>query len=96
MKRILSAAVLLATLVSTGFCYAAETVKTTPKEYYKYAGTAADPGYQDYIATSNKASQKNDSGSYAAQREQMKDRAAHSPKVSYPMINHKGTYGQAK
>ena len=78
MKRILIAAVLLASLVSTGLCYGADT------------------SYQDYVTKANKAAQKTDSGISAAEREKMKDRAAHSPRVSYPMINHKGTYGQAK
>ena len=96
MKKIMSAAILLATLVSAGMCYGADTVKTTPQEYFKYAGTSADPSYQDYVATSNRAQQKTGSGSYSAERERMRDRVAHSPRVSYPMINHKGTYGQAK
>jgi hypothetical protein len=78
MKKILSAAVLMASLVSGGFCYAAET------------------SFQDYVTKMNREAHKTDSGISAAEREKMKDRAAHSPRVSYPMINHKGTYSQAK
>ncbi len=96
MKKILSGAILLASLISTVFCFGAESVKTTPGEYFKYAGTAADPSFQDYVATSNSVSQKSGSGSYTAELERTRDRAAHSPRYSVPMISHKGTYGQAK
>lgn len=78
MKMILSALVIMASLVSGGFCYAADT------------------SFHDYVTKMNREAQKTDPGISAAERERMKDRAAHSPRVSYPMINHKGTYGQAK
>lgn len=100
MKKILSAAAVLTLLFSTGLCYGAETYKTTPQEYFKHAGTSADPGYQDYIASQdrkNTNSQKtSNSGSYAAERERMQERVRNSPRYTVPHINHKGTYGQAK
>jgi len=99
MKKILSAAAVLALLATTGLCYGADTVKTTPQEYFKYAGTAADPSYQDYVATSSRSEKgKNtgNSGSYTAERERMQERVRNSPRYTVPHINHKGTYGQAK
>lgn len=99
MKRILSAAAILTLLASTGLCYGADPVKTTPQEYFKHAGTAADPSYQDYVATSAQRERKNNggnSGSYAAEREKMKERQRNSPRYSVPNINRKGSYGQAK
>jgi len=100
MKKVLSAAAVLTLIFSTGLCYGADTVKTTPQEYFKHAGTAADPSYQDYIATQdrrNTASQRtSNSGSYAAERERMNDRVRHSPRYTVPSMNLKGSYGQAK
>lgn len=99
MKRILSAAVILALLATTGLCFGADNVKTTPQEYFKYAGTAADPSYQDYVATSSrseKGKNSSNSGSYTAERERIKERVRNSPRYTVPQINHKGTYGQAK
>jgi hypothetical protein len=78
MKKLLSAAVLLAILSSTGLCF------------------GSDASWQDYVAKAKQDAQKNDPGISAAERQQMKDRAAHSPKVSYPTIDHKGTYSQGK
>lgn len=99
MKKILSAAAVLTLLATTGLCYGADTVKTTPQEYFKYAGTAADPSYQDYVATNSRRENGNNSsnsGSYTAERERIQERVRHSPRYSVPHINHKGTYGQAK
>lgn len=99
MKKILSAAAVLTLLASTGLCYGADAVKTTPQEYFKYAGTAADPSYQDYVATSSRRTSNNNSGnsgSYTAQREKTEERVRNSPRYTVPQINHKGTYGQAK
>jgi len=99
MKKILSAAAILTLLASTGLCYGADTVKTTPQEYFKYAGTAADPSYQDYVATSSRKTSGNagnNAGSYTAQRERTQERVRNSPRYTVPQINHKGTYGQAK
>ncbi len=99
MKRFLGAAAILTLIFSTGLCYGADSVKTTPQEYFKYAGTAADPSYQDYVATSSrKESNKNsgNSGSYAAERERTNERVRNSPRYTVPRINMKGTYGQAK
>ncbi len=99
MKKILSAVAVLALLVSTGLCYGADNVRTTPREYFKYAGTAADPSYQDYVATSARRANGNNnsnSGSYTAQRERTRERVRNSPRYTVPQINHKGTYGQAK
>ncbi len=99
MKKILSAAAVLTLLATTGLCYGADTVKTTPQEYFKYAGTAADPSYQDYVATSSRRagnSNNSNSGSYTAERERMRERVRNSPRYTVPQINHKGTYSQAK
>ncbi|OPY04575.1 MAG: hypothetical protein A4E61_00654 [Syntrophorhabdus sp. PtaB.Bin184] len=99
MKKILSAAVVLTLVTSTGLCYGADSVKTTPQEYFKYAGTAADPSYQDYVATSSrseKGKNNTNSGSYTAEREKTRERVKNSPRYTVPQINHKGTYGQAK
>jgi hypothetical protein len=99
MKKILSAAAVLTLLATTGLCYGADTVKTTPQEYFKYAGTAADPSYQDYVATSSRresGSTNSNSGSYTAQQERIRERVRNSPRYTVPQINHKGTYGQAK
>jgi len=99
MKKILSAAAILTLLATTGLCYGADNVKTTPQEYFKYAGTAADPSYQDYVATSSRRESGNNnsnSGSYAAQQERIRERVRNSPRYTVPQINHKGTYSQAK
>lgn len=98
MKKILSAAAVLTLMFSTALCYGADTVKTTPQEYFKYAGTAADPGYQDYVATSSRQAggSNTNSGNYTAQRERINERVRNSPRYTVPHINMKGTYGQAK
>lgn len=83
--------------------FAEEKVDTeAAKEYFKHAGQVTDPGYQDYVATSQKKEQESDKKekasdtSYTDQQKQINDRVKNSPQYSVPIISGHGAYGQAK
>jgi len=83
--------------------FAEEKVDTkAAEEYFKHAGQATDPSYQDYVATSQKQEQesnkkeKSSDTSYTDQQKQINDRVKNSPQYSVPIISGHGAYGQAK
>lgn len=91
------------TLMLASPAFADEKVDTeAAEEYFKHAGQVTDPGYQDYVATSQKQEQesgkkeKSSDTSYTDQQKQINDRVKNSPQYSVPLINHHGAYGQAK
>jgi len=91
------------TLMVASQAFADEKVDTeAAKEYFKHAGQATDPGYQDYVATSQKKEQESDKKekstdtSYTDQQERIKERVRNSPQYSVPLTTPHGAYGQAK
>jgi hypothetical protein len=91
------------TLAVASQAFAEEKVDTeAAKEYFKHAGQATDPGYQDYVATSQKKEQESDNKekatdtSYTDQQKAINDRVKNSPQYSVPLTDKKGAYGHAK
>jgi hypothetical protein len=91
------------TLTLASPTFAEEKVDTeAANEYFKHAGQATDPGYQDYVATSQKKEQESDKKdkasdtSYTDRQKQINDRVKNSPQYSVPITDKKGAYGHAK
>lgn len=91
------------TLMIASQVFAEEKVDTeAAKEYFKHAGQVTDPGFQDYVATSQKNEQESDKRekstdtSYTDQQERIKERVRNSPQYSVPLITPHGAYGHAK
>ncbi|MBT0653075.1 hypothetical protein [Geomobilimonas luticola] len=94
MKIILVALTLVASQA-----FAEEKVDTeAAKEYFKHAGQATDPSYQDYVSTNQESGKKEKATdtSYTDQQKQIKERVKNSPKYTVPLTSSKGAYGQAK
>lgn len=94
MKIILVALTLVASQA-----FAEEKVDTeAAKEYFKHAGQATDPAYQDYVSTSQQSDKKEKTTdtSYTDQQKKIKERVDNSPKYTVPHTGARGAYGQAK